>query len=128
MTLAQTLTIEEYSFHEFLDKFQTAVLDGYRLDLESNERFPQRFGTLSTVILVKENLAEEKVVEVLSYGTPTQASSDETQVIKQINKEQEAVCQLPQQEPSCELPQQESSCELPQNDSVIKSKGRPKKS
>ena len=106
MTLAQTLTIEEYSFHEFLDKFQTAVLDGYRLDLESNERFPQRFGTLSTVILVKENPAEEKAVEV---------SSDETQVIKQINKEQEAVCQLPQQE-------------LPQNDSVIKSKGRPKKS
>ena len=119
MTLAQTLTIEEYSFHEFLDKFQTAVLDGYRLDLESNERFPQRFGTLSTVILVKENPAEEKAVEVSSDETQTLESSDKTQVIKQINKEQEAVCQLPQQEPSCELPQ---------NDSVIKSKGRPKKS
>lgn len=118
-----TRTIEEYSFHEFLDKFQTAVLDGYRLDLESNERFPQRFGTLSTVILVKDNPAEEKPVEVVtqesSDETQTQALSDGTQVIEQINKEQEAVCQLPQQEPSCELPQ---------NDSVIKSKGRPKKS
>lgn len=106
----QTLTIEEYSFHEFLDKFQTAVLDGYRLDLESNERFPQRFGTLSTVILVKENLAEEKSVEVLS---------DETQVIKQIKKEQESVVGA----------EQEADKEVPlQNDSVIKTKGRPKKS
>ena len=38
------LMINEYSFHEFLASFQEAVIDGWRLDLSSNELFPQRFG------------------------------------------------------------------------------------
>lgn len=45
--------IEEYSFAEFLNDFQTAVLDGYRLDLESNDNFPQKYGSHLTVTLVE---------------------------------------------------------------------------
>ena len=46
------LKISEYSFHEFLQSFQTAVIDGYRLDLDSNERFPQKYGSHMEVTLV----------------------------------------------------------------------------
>lgn len=47
------LLIEDYSFANFLLRFQEAVVDGYRLDLESNERFPQKFGDHLTVTLVQ---------------------------------------------------------------------------
>lgn len=55
--------IEEYSFAEFLNDFQTAVLDGYRLDLESNDNFPQKYGSHLTVTLVE---AEAIVAEVVA--------------------------------------------------------------
>lgn len=47
-----TLFIEEYSFHEFLKHFQDAVLNGFYLDLESNDHFPQKFGDYLSVTLV----------------------------------------------------------------------------
>ena len=47
------LLIEDYSFANFLLRFQEAVVDGYRLDLESNERFPQKFGDHLTVTVVQ---------------------------------------------------------------------------
>lgn len=46
------LKISEYSFHEFLSTFQNAVIDGFRLDLDSNERFPQKFGSHMEVTMV----------------------------------------------------------------------------
>jgi hypothetical protein len=49
----QELKISEYSFHEFLSAFQEAVIDGFRLDLESNERFPQKYGSHLEVTLVQ---------------------------------------------------------------------------
>ena len=45
--------LNEYSFADFLREFQESVLEGYRLDLESNERFPQKFGSHLSAILVK---------------------------------------------------------------------------
>ena len=45
--------IEEYSFAEFLKYFEQAVLDGYRLDLASNDNFPQKYGSHLTVTLVE---------------------------------------------------------------------------
>jgi hypothetical protein len=47
------LKISEFSFHEFLSTFQEAVIDGYRLDLDSNERFPQKYGSHLEVTLVQ---------------------------------------------------------------------------
>lgn len=59
--------ISEYSFHEFLQAFQDAVIEGYRLDLESNDHFPQKFGSHMEVTLVipeavlpQSNLVVEK--------------------------------------------------------------------
>lgn len=61
------LLIEDYSFANFLLRFQEAVVDGYRLDLESNERFPQKFGDHLTVTVVQPLAlvkVEDTVVEV----------------------------------------------------------------
>ncbi len=46
------LKVEEYSFHEFLATFQQAVLEGYRLDLETNDNFPVKYGDFLSVVLV----------------------------------------------------------------------------
>lgn len=46
------LKIEEYSFHEFLSSFEGAVLEGYKLNLESNDTFPIKYGEYLSVVLV----------------------------------------------------------------------------
>jgi hypothetical protein len=61
MTKPSTLAITEFTLHDFMDKFQAAILEGYRLNLNKNETFPQRFGALLEVIL---ELPEEKAEEV----------------------------------------------------------------
>lgn len=65
--------IEEYSFAEFLKYFEQAVLDGYRLDLESNDNFPQKYGSHLTVTLVEAAevalAVPDEVVEVPSEVT-----------------------------------------------------------
>lgn len=45
------LKIEEYNFADFLLAFQKAVLEGFYLDLDSNEYYPQKFGDHLYVIL-----------------------------------------------------------------------------
>lgn len=61
------LKISEYSFHEFLSTFQQAVIDGFRLDLDSNERFPQKFGSHMEVTLVTpEEVLTEEVPEAVA--------------------------------------------------------------
>jgi hypothetical protein len=55
-------SISEYTFHEFLEQFQKAILEGYRLDLASNERFPQRYGSHLAAILVLEQEGTQEVV------------------------------------------------------------------
>lgn len=73
-----TLTIEAYSFAEFLTEFQEAVLNGFYLDLETNEYFPQKYGDHLFVVLrgVNEVVVEEVQVEdtvVVVQETPVVA-------------------------------------------------------
>lgn len=49
------LKIEEYEFGAFLQAFQDAVLQGYVLDLDSNEHYPQKWGSAMEVTLVSTN-------------------------------------------------------------------------
>lgn len=60
------LKIEEYEFGAFLQAFQDAVLQGYVLDLDSNEHYPQKWGSMMEVTLVSTNFqpVDEKVEEV----------------------------------------------------------------
>ncbi len=52
------LKVEEYSFHEFLATFQQAVLEGYRLDLETNDNFPVKYGDFLSAVLVPQTKPE----------------------------------------------------------------------
>ena len=63
--------INEYSFHEFLASFQEAVIDGWRLDLSSNELFPQRYGSHLSVGMIKPDSINE------TLNLPTTLVSDE---------------------------------------------------
>ncbi len=59
--MTQRLSINEYSFHEFLVQFQRAVLQGYRLNLDTNETFPQKYGDhLSVILEPPEEVSVEK--------------------------------------------------------------------
>lgn len=59
----KTKRIEAYSFHEFLQSYQEAVLEGFRLDIETNEHFPQKFGDYLAVVLVDAESQVEPAVE-----------------------------------------------------------------
>ena len=77
------LKISEYSFHEFLQSFQTAVIEGYRLDLDSNERFPQKFGSHMEVTLV----VPEAVLPQVTLQTEPQSVVTEEQSVPEVNSE-----------------------------------------
>jgi hypothetical protein len=60
----QTKQIETYSLYEFCQAVQEAVIDGYRFDFDSNERFPTQFGTLMVAGMIKvEQVKQESVVQ-----------------------------------------------------------------
>lgn len=81
------LKIEEYEFGAFLQAFQDAVLQGYVLDLDSNEHYPQKWGSMMEVTLVSTNFqpVDEKVnaEEVVEEVQPTEEKPVETTTRKQ---------------------------------------------
>ena len=60
----QVKQIETYSLYEFCQAVEQAVLDGYRFDFESNERFPTQFGTLMVAGMVKVEEPEQEPVPI----------------------------------------------------------------
>ena len=84
--------IEEYSFAEFLKYFEQAVLDGYRLDLESNDNFPQKYGSHLTVTLVEAtevslpaHLVNSLEKEILAVEAEEQAAAaDVVPIVEQV--------------------------------------------
>lgn len=70
----KTKHIEQYSFHEFLVSFQEAVIEGYRVDIETNEHFPQKYGDYLSAVLVKEEVEvlAPNPLEVQTNGTTTE--------------------------------------------------------
>lgn len=61
-----TLTIEAYSFADFLTEFQEAVLNGFYLDLETNEYFPQKYGDHLFVVLRGTNeVVQEEATKII---------------------------------------------------------------
>lgn len=60
----QVKQIETYSLYEFCQAVEQAVIDGYRFDFESNERFPTQFGTLMVAGMVKVEEPEQEPVPI----------------------------------------------------------------
>ena len=50
---ASTLRVEAYSFFEFCQKVQQAINEGYKFDFDSNENFPQIYGSYLTCGMVR---------------------------------------------------------------------------
>jgi len=77
--------IETYSLHEFCQEVQSAIKDGFSFDFESNENFPQNYGTLLTCGLVKvsEKLNTEEVV------TETEETVTQTEEVVQNTEQTE---------------------------------------
>jgi len=87
----QVKTIETYSLYEFCQAVQEAVIDGYRFDFNSNEKFPQAFGSLMTAGMVKaENIKQEPagelVGEVVALVQDTEQAQEDKPVAKQGRK------------------------------------------
>lgn len=57
------LQIQEYSLIDFLQEVQKYVIDGYRIDFETNEGYPQTYGSvyICQMIPVKETVVETPV-------------------------------------------------------------------
>jgi len=76
-------SIQVYSLAEALKAAQDGALEGYSVDLESNEGYPQQFGSMIVFSLVKGTVVQEatNVVEVATeYVTSeaTEVTSDVT--------------------------------------------------
>jgi len=48
------LQIQEYSLIDFLQEVQKYIIDGYRIDFETNEGYPQQLGTIYLAQLVPQ--------------------------------------------------------------------------
>lgn len=55
--------IHTYSLVDTLLELQAAVLDGYTLDVETNEGFPQLFGTHYIITVFKDTEVEPEVTK-----------------------------------------------------------------
>lgn len=57
-TQDSTLPIDAWSLTDLLSTFQQGILDGYRLDITSNDNYPVHFGTRYMLTMVPEGYQE----------------------------------------------------------------------
>jgi len=58
------MKIESYNLAEFLTEIQEGILQGFRLDLQTNENYPYGSGSYYSTILVPESQEKEEKIEV----------------------------------------------------------------
>lgn len=69
------LRIQAFTFLDFMQEVQNAVIAGYRLDFESNDNCPQRFGNTYEAGMLKQ---EDVIVEqVLTDEEPAEVKQEE---------------------------------------------------
>lgn len=70
------IKVEEYSLAGWLAEVETVIKQGYTFDFNSNETFPQAFGSMYTVLMIPATLPQEDIdLEPLSNLTsPIEAS------------------------------------------------------
>jgi hypothetical protein len=71
-----SLSITAMSLVEFLPDVVQAVKDGYILDMEKNEGYPQQVGFLTTVTMYKPSIKKEKPAEVIAPNTVYPSAED----------------------------------------------------
>lgn len=78
------LKIEEYEFGAFLQAFQDAILQGYVLDLDSNEHYPQKWGSMMEVTLVSTNFQPVETTEEEFEKSQEVLQEDSPEAIKEL--------------------------------------------
>lgn len=49
----QKVIVQEYGLDVFVKKIEDLVLEGYRMDMQTNEGYPRQIGVVYTVIMLK---------------------------------------------------------------------------
>ena len=80
--------IESYSLLEFAEKLQEAFLEGYRLDVGSNENAPISFGSFQTCGMVRKGTTavDTVVVAVEAPSVVAEATEEATEVVSKKKK------------------------------------------
>ena len=79
------IKVEEYSLSGWLAEIETVINQGYKFDFESNECFPQSFGSMYTAVLVPvkaktEVLFGKKETTVVATDVAPGATVEDTPV------------------------------------------------
>ena len=84
------IKVEEYSLSAWLAEVETVIKQGYTFDFESNDTFPQAFGSMYTVVMVPDVRSD-------AYDTPEAPWASPGDVEKALNilqKRNEAVSKV----------------------------------
>jgi len=79
--MTENIKIQAYSLAEALQQAQTGVQQGYTIDLESNEGYPQQFGSMITFTLVKANVGAIQEVQEVSTEVSTEVEANVLELI-----------------------------------------------
>lgn len=71
------IKVEEYSLAAWLAEVETVIKQGYTFDFESNDTFPQAFGSMYTVVMVPAKEQSRSVLTVQVDTTEVRALIDE---------------------------------------------------
>lgn len=76
--------IETYSLYEFCQEVELALKAGFSFDFDSNENFPQNYGTLLTCGLVNVGKKVEDEEQVTESATVTEQTEEVVQNAEQV--------------------------------------------
>ena len=71
------IRVEEYSLAAWLAEVETVINQGYKFDFESNECFPQSFGSMYTAVLVPVKVNEAQETQEEPKSVPPSATPAE---------------------------------------------------
>jgi hypothetical protein len=84
MTNQETKRIEAYSIADFVKQIQEAVLEGYRINLEDNDKYPLQIGMGFYATLDLSNPTLDKV-DVMTKTTKGVTVENISQVIEDLS-------------------------------------------
>ncbi len=84
--------IETYSLYEFCQEVELALKAGFSFDFDSNENFPQNYGTLLTCGLVNvgKKVEDEEQVTESATATVTEQTEEVVQNTEQVESTETA--------------------------------------
>lgn len=99
VTNEEKFSVDAYSFVDVLQAVQKGVQQGYVLDVETNENYPQQWGTRYLLTMVRPKTEEaKKVGEMTEMTLKIDASAVQEVVDKAVAEVKEMVEKVEQQD------------------------------